>query len=153
MIGRLLSNRYGAAIGGIAIFCFGMFALDGGEVKCGSSVMKPGDECVETRKGNSTTRSFEEQKSHDELFRYGAIGVGALMFVVGTGLIVKRHVLDAGKGDQAVAAGDGYPPVPPQPQPYAQQGDPQQQAYPQQGYPQQGYPQQAQPQQFGAPQQ
>ncbi|MEU8658299.1 hypothetical protein [Actinoplanes philippinensis] len=116
MIGRLLSNRYGAAIGGIAIFCFGVFALGGDEVKCGASVMKPGDECVETRKGNSTTRSFEEQKSHDTLFRYGAIGAGALMFVVGTGLIVKRHVLDAGKSDQAVAAGDGFPPpAPPQP--------------------------------------
>jgi hypothetical protein len=122
VIGRLLSNRYGAAIGGIAVFCFGVFALGGDEVKCGVSVMKPGDECVETRKGNTTTRSFEEQQSHDQLFRYGAIGAGALMFVVGTGLIVKRHVLDAGKGDGAVAAGDGYPPpAPPQPQPQAQQ--------------------------------
>ncbi|MFC4066957.1 hypothetical protein [Actinoplanes subglobosus] len=138
MIGRLLNNRYGAALSGIAIFCFGMFGLGGDEVKCGDSVMRPGDECVETRKGNSTTRTFEEQKSHDELFRYGAIGVGALMFVVGTGLIVKRHFLD-GRGDQPVAAGDGYPPVPPQPQ----------QGHPQQGYLQQGYPQQAQ--QSGAP--
>jgi hypothetical protein len=152
MIGRLFSNRYGATVLGVLLVAIGIFGFDSNEVKCGSQTMRPGDHCVETRKGSSTTRTYEEQKSQDHLYRYGFIIVGTLMFGIGAALIIKRHAGGGKGGAPAVAAAPagGQPPFPPQGQPQQQPQYPQQQGYPpqQQGYPpqqpQQQYPQQAQ---------
>jgi hypothetical protein len=111
MFGRLFNNRYGATVLGVVAVSIGLFGFDSNEVKCGARTMTASDQCIETRKGNSTTRSYEEQKSQDRLARFGFLGVGAALFIGGTGLIVKKHVLDPKRGDSAVA-GAGEPPQP-----------------------------------------
>ncbi|GAA2326146.1 hypothetical protein [Dactylosporangium salmoneum] len=120
MIGRLFSNRYGATVLGLILVLIGIFGFDSGKVTCGGQTMTPGDSCVEISKGRSTTRSYEEEKSRDHLYRYGFLGVGTLMFVIGAALIIKRHAVDSRPVQPAVATGGGNPPFPPQPQPQPQ---------------------------------
>ncbi|MEV6927273.1 hypothetical protein AB0M46_22605 [Dactylosporangium sp. NPDC051485] len=109
MIGRLFANRYGGTVLGVILVLIGIFGFDSNKVMCGGQTMKPGDSCVEISKGNSTTRSYEEEKSRDHLYRYGSIGVGTLMFVIGAALIIKRHAGGSLPAQPAAATGGGKP--------------------------------------------
>ncbi len=99
LIWKVLGNRFGAVALGLGILAVAVFALGGPDVKCGGEVMRPGDECVQVRKGKTTTRSYDEQKTLDERFRYGAFVVGGALLVGGLTMIgvraVRRRAADA----------------------------------------------------------
>jgi hypothetical protein len=50
---------------------FGGLALADNSVKCGAKVMQPGDICTTTRKGVTTERTYDEQRSSNR--RIGVI--------------------------------------------------------------------------------
>ena len=88
MVGKIIGNRYGLLILGLIALGVGIFLMSETEVKCGSNVMKPGDVCTTTRKGVSTDRTFDEQKSSNELTAKIVTGVGGAMTLGGAGWII-----------------------------------------------------------------
>ena len=88
MVNRFMNNRFGVTIFGAVILAVGISMLGQSDVTCGGRTMQPGDECVETRKGKSTTRSYDEQKQHDSLIGWGALLAGAGMTIGGVARIV-----------------------------------------------------------------
>jgi hypothetical protein len=136
---------------------------DNGVVKCGSAVMGPGDECEETRRGQTVgTRTYEDMKASQEAAartfdswgRWALLGGGLVLTLGGVaGIVMTRR-------RRAAAAAQPQPPLPPnvsfvqhphQPPRYAPQQAPQQQAG---QYAPQQYPQQQQvPQQYVPPRQ
>ncbi|HZM83593.1 MAG TPA: hypothetical protein VFC19_48370 [Candidatus Limnocylindrales bacterium] len=88
MVGKIIGNKYGLLILGIIALGVGIFLMSQTEVKCGSNVMKPGDICTTIRKGVSTDRTFDEQKSSNELTAKIVTGVGGAMTLGGAGWII-----------------------------------------------------------------
>ncbi|MEU8347069.1 hypothetical protein SAMN05443665_10687 [Actinomadura meyerae] len=157
---------------GIGLFIGGIASSGGGEVKCGSRTMSPGDTCTTIRNGSSTERTYDEQKAQNGrenviMMIIGPIvAIGGVVFLAGAGRGRRRvrhqpayqapqpGYPPAQPGYPAQPghppAQPGYPPAPPAAHPgYAQQP-----GYPpaQPGYPpappaaQPGYPPQAPPQ-------
>lgn len=88
MIGKIIGNKYGLLILGLIALGVGIFLMGQTEVKCGSDTMNPGDVCTTTRKGVSTDRTFDEQKSSDELSAKILAGVGGAMTLGGAGWVI-----------------------------------------------------------------
>jgi hypothetical protein len=64
---------------------FGGLALADSSVKCADKVMQPGDVCKSTRKGVTTERTYDEQRSYNR--RIGLImtaGGPVVLIVTGT---------------------------------------------------------------------
>jgi hypothetical protein len=89
--GRPLLSIYRFGIGviaGLGMLIFGGLALADSAVKCGSKVMQPGDSCESTRKGITTTRTYDEQRSYTH--RTGIIMTAAgpvVVLVCGAALV------------------------------------------------------------------
>jgi hypothetical protein len=76
--GRKLLSIYRLGIGiiaGLGMLVFGGLALADDTVKCGKKVMQVGDSCTSTRKGVTTERTYDEQRSYNR--RVGVIMTAA----------------------------------------------------------------------------
>ncbi|UFS94817.1 hypothetical protein [Nocardia huaxiensis] len=164
-----------AIVLGIGMIFGGFVSLNdskSGKVTCGSREMHPGDTCQTTRKGKTTTRTYEEQKESDSNLHWFLFGIGTIMAIGGGVLLAREAGLfkrngssgngPAGGGPSGGNGPSGYhPPMPQYPQPgqpaapYGQQpnygapqGNPGQPPYgAPQGQPQYGAPVPA----YGAP--
>jgi hypothetical protein len=81
MVGKIISNKYGLLIVGLIILGLGIFLMSETEVKCGDDVMREGTTCTTSRKGTSTTRTYDEQKTFNNITSYAIGGVGGVMTV------------------------------------------------------------------------
>jgi hypothetical protein len=75
-------------VAGLGMLIFGGLALMDSSVKCGSKVMQPGDTCTSTRKGVTTQRTYDEQRSSNR--RIGVIMTAAgpvVVLVCGAALV------------------------------------------------------------------
>lgn len=52
-------------VAGLGMLVFGALALTDSAVKCAENVMQPGDICTTTRKGVTTERTYDEQRSEN----------------------------------------------------------------------------------------
>jgi hypothetical protein len=135
---------------GIGLFVGGVASSGGGDVKCGSRTMSPGDTCTTLRNGHATNRSYDEQKSKNGrenviMMIIGPIvAIGGVVFLAGASTGRRRRVQHAAYPPAPHGAHPGHPAYPPAGQP----------AYPpaaQPGYPpaappaHPGYPPPAQP--------
>ncbi|WP_106586920.1 hypothetical protein [Murinocardiopsis flavida] len=128
---------------GIGMLIIGIATMGETEVKCGSEVMQPGDICEETRRGNTTERTYEEQAESNTTTSWVMIGLSPIMVVGG----VVWALSGRRKNRPAMAQAPQFPqPGPPQQQGYGQQYP---QSGPQQGYGQHAYPQGPPPQSYG----
>jgi hypothetical protein len=78
-----LLSIYRLAIGliaGLGMLVFGGLAMTDHSVKCGDKVMQAGDVCKTTRKGVTTERTYDEQRSYNR--RIGVIMTAAGPVVV-----------------------------------------------------------------------
>jgi hypothetical protein len=69
-----LLSIYRFAIGvvaGLGMLVFGGLILADSAVKCGAKVMEPGSSCTTTRKGVTSERTYDEQRSYNR--RIGVI--------------------------------------------------------------------------------
>jgi hypothetical protein len=73
-----LLSIYRLAIGviaGLGMLVFGGLAVTDDTVKCGKKVMQVGDSCTSTRKGVTSERTYDEQRSYNR--RVGVIMTAA----------------------------------------------------------------------------
>lgn len=54
-----------------------------GEVMCGTEVMSPGDLCEETRRGVTSTYTYEDMQQRQNLTPFGLMGFGVLALLYG----------------------------------------------------------------------
>jgi len=90
MLWRIIGNRWGALIVGAVALVIGLVLMQSSEVKCGSQMMSPGDICQVTKRGNTTERTYDEQKSSGKTTAYIITGVGALLIIGGGVAFVLR---------------------------------------------------------------
>jgi hypothetical protein len=90
--------RYRMLIGliaGLGLIVVGALNLADSEVKCGAKVMRPGDICESTRKGITTERTYDQQRSENRRVGFLSTGGGvAVTLVSGTllaGAVRKRR--------------------------------------------------------------
>ena len=103
MLLRLALNGYGALVLGVIAALVGLLGFSPNKVTCGDRVMQPGDICNEGRRGDPAT--YDETAFQSRLMRIGLVGGGAILFVGGAVLIVRRHLTDGG----GQTAADGSP--------------------------------------------
>ncbi|MEU0542529.1 hypothetical protein ABZ319_21905 [Nocardia sp. NPDC005978] len=105
---------------GCALLFGGVSTLsDDGTVKCGSRVMSPGDTCDTTRKGRTTTRTYDEQKDSNGSTPWILFGIGTLM-IVGGGFMLVREIRRGSGNTPNPPSGGGAPNPYAQPNPYGQ---------------------------------
>ena len=75
-------------IAGLGMLVFGGLALADNTVKCGDKVMQVGDSCVSTRKGVTTERTYDEQRSYNRRVGYIMTAAGPVVFLVFGGLLL-----------------------------------------------------------------
>ncbi|WP_157762613.1 hypothetical protein [Nocardia yamanashiensis] len=80
-----------------------------GKVTCAGSEMKVGDTCTTSRRGHSTTRSYEEQKERDSWTPWVLLGIGTLALGGGGFLLVR----ELGRGATRGSARHRFQPAPP----------------------------------------
>lgn len=87
--GKLL-NIYRLAIGviaGLGMLIFGGLALADSSVKCADKVMQPGDICTTTRKGVTTERTYDEQRSSNRRIGLIMTAAGPVVLLVSGALL------------------------------------------------------------------
>jgi hypothetical protein len=87
-----LLNIYRLAIGviaGLGMLIFGGLALADSSVKCAEKVMQPGDVCTTTRKGVTTERTYNEQRSYNRRIGLIMTAAGPVVLVVSGALLAK----------------------------------------------------------------
>lgn len=85
-------------IAGLGLLVVGALALSDTAVKCGSKVMRPGTVCATTRKGVTTERSYDQQRSYNRRIGVFSTGGGLVVTVVCGALLagaVRRRRADA----------------------------------------------------------
>ncbi|WP_026208787.1 hypothetical protein [Catelliglobosispora koreensis] len=66
MLGRILWNKWGMLLLGIAALAFGLVMMNSTEVRCGTDVMSPGDTCEAIDKKTNKvvgTNTYEQEKA------------------------------------------------------------------------------------------
>ena len=77
------------AIAGLGMLIVGALLLTDSQVKCGSKVMQPGETCTATRKGITTERIYDEQRSYNHrIGMYTTAGGPVVLLVCGAGLVI-----------------------------------------------------------------
>lgn len=87
-----LLNIYRLAIGviaGLGMLIFGGLALADSSVKCGDKVMQPGDVCKSTRKGVTSERTYDEQRSYNRRIGLIMTAGGPVVLVVSGAFLAK----------------------------------------------------------------
>jgi hypothetical protein len=69
-------------VAGVGLLVVGALNLSDNVVKCGSKVMQPGDVCTSTRKGTTTERTYDEQRSYNRRVGTFSVGGGLVVTVV-----------------------------------------------------------------------
>ena len=85
-----LLNIYRLAIGviaGLGMLIFGGLALADSSVKCAEKVMQPGDICTTTRKGVTSERTYDEQRSYNRRIGVIMTAAGPVVLVVSGALL------------------------------------------------------------------
>ncbi|MGC9668756.1 hypothetical protein ACNTMW_19635 [Planosporangium sp. 12N6] len=98
-------NIVGAIILGLILLPAGVYFLNRTDVTCGTGQsMRPGDICEETRKGRTTSYTYEERQAYWQ--RMGWFGTGAGVVALGAGgwLIVRRRRTQAAEAEAEVGA-------------------------------------------------
>jgi hypothetical protein len=70
----------GAIVLGVVAIAVGVYMqfFSGTDVMCGTDVMQPGDLCEETRRGTTTTYTFDEMKQNASMSSWYAMGFGVV---------------------------------------------------------------------------
>jgi hypothetical protein len=92
MLFRIIANKFGMLVLGLAALGFGIFGLNQTDVTCGGEVMQAGDTCEHTKAGQTTAlNSFDKEKSSKELSAKILTGVGGALTLGGaTWIVVSR---------------------------------------------------------------
>jgi len=69
-------------IAGVGLLVVGALNLSDTAVKCGSKVMQPGTVCATTRKGTTTERTYDQQRSYNRRIGVFSAGGGLVVTVV-----------------------------------------------------------------------
>jgi hypothetical protein len=69
-------------IAGVGLLVVGALNLSDTAVKCGSKVMQPGTVCTATRKGITTERTYDQQRSYNRRIGVFSVGGGLVVTVV-----------------------------------------------------------------------
>lgn len=89
LLWRIVANKFGMLIIGVAALGFGIFQMNQTEVTCGGEVMQAGDECENTKRGRTVSvNSFEEEKESQALAGKILTGVGGALTLGGAGWII-----------------------------------------------------------------
>ena len=89
MLSKLAIFRFGiGVIAGLGMLIVGALLLTDSQVKCGSKVLQPGQTCTTTRKGVTTERTYEEQRSYNHRIGvFTTAGGPVVLLVCGAGLV------------------------------------------------------------------
>jgi hypothetical protein len=90
LLSKLAIYRFGiGVIAGLGMLIVGALLLSDSQVKCGSKVMQPGETCTTTRKGITTERTYEEQRSYNRRIGMYTTAAGPVVLLVcGAGLVI-----------------------------------------------------------------
>ncbi|GAB10104.1 hypothetical protein GOARA_052_00030 [Gordonia araii NBRC 100433] len=102
----------------LLVIGIGLLANDGAP-DCGGRKMSRDDTCVTTKRGKSTTRTYDQQKSSDRGAGIGMVVVGGLMALGSGGFLIAGVV---GSRRNKNAAGVAAYPMTTDPQAYGQHG-------------------------------
>ena len=93
LLGRIPATARGIILLFIAIACFatGGYKLTSDAVMCGSEAMVPTDTCLETRRGTTEEKTYDQMKSEGALTSYILLGVGGLFGIVGVVTLVRSR--------------------------------------------------------------
>ncbi len=75
-------------IAGLGMLVFGGLILADDSVKCGEKVMQPGDICTSTRKGVTSERTYDEQRSSNRRIGVIMTAGGPVVIIVSGALLV-----------------------------------------------------------------
>jgi hypothetical protein len=74
-------------IAGLGLLVVGALNLSDTTVKCGSEVMQPGGVCATSRKGVTTERTYDQQRSYNRRIGVFSTGGGLVVTVVSGALL------------------------------------------------------------------
>jgi hypothetical protein len=86
--------RYRMVVGlvaGLGLIVVGVLNLSDSAVKCGAEVIQQGDTCTTTRKGKSTDRTYDQQRSENRRIGVLSSGGGVVVTLV-TGVLLAGAV-------------------------------------------------------------
>jgi hypothetical protein len=90
LLSKLAIYRFGiGVIAGLGMLIVGGLLLTDNQVKCGSKAIQPGQTCTTTRKGVTTERTYDEQRSYNHRIGVFTTAAGPVVLLVcGAGLVI-----------------------------------------------------------------